>query len=218
MKSLVGLPGRVARNCAAVVAQVVGNLNGVILNCHIEVVERDDEHKIDDGIGPARGAERPQNRTPHRVHRCIVKVGEELCNGGGDHGQRRGKMMGITPLIFTLMGMWLFWPPYILRPTTRLAILHRNAALGCVQNHNEHQNHQRKHQNQRHKDEVLALAIHGKAEVIPHTGEQAAPAGDNAGKNSELKCRCRCPSRRSARPSTGQHGTGGKGKNSLPQR
>ena len=31
------------------------------------------------------------------------------------------KMMGITPDMFTLMGMWLDWPPYIFRPTTRLA-------------------------------------------------------------------------------------------------
>ena len=31
------------------------------------------------------------------------------------------KMMGITPDMFTLMGMWVLWPPYIFRPTTRLA-------------------------------------------------------------------------------------------------
>ena len=31
------------------------------------------------------------------------------------------KMMGMTPPIFTLMGMWVDWPPYIFRPTTRLA-------------------------------------------------------------------------------------------------
>ena len=31
------------------------------------------------------------------------------------------KMMGSTPDIFTLMGRWLDWPPYIFRPTTRLA-------------------------------------------------------------------------------------------------
>ena len=30
-------------------------------------------------------------------------------------------MMGMTPPIFTLMGMWVDWPPYIFRPTTRLA-------------------------------------------------------------------------------------------------
>ena len=31
------------------------------------------------------------------------------------------KMMGITPVIFTFRGRWLDWPPYIFRPTTRLA-------------------------------------------------------------------------------------------------
>ena len=31
------------------------------------------------------------------------------------------KMMGMTPDIFTLMGMVVDWPPYIFRPTTRLA-------------------------------------------------------------------------------------------------
>ena len=31
------------------------------------------------------------------------------------------KMMGITPVMFTFRGMWLDWPPYIFRPTTRLA-------------------------------------------------------------------------------------------------
>ena len=30
-------------------------------------------------------------------------------------------MMGMTPDIFTLMGMVVDWPPYIFRPTTRLA-------------------------------------------------------------------------------------------------
>ncbi len=31
------------------------------------------------------------------------------------------KITGRTPLMFTLMGMKELWPPYILRPTTRLA-------------------------------------------------------------------------------------------------
>ena len=31
------------------------------------------------------------------------------------------KMMGMTPPMFTFMGMWVDWPPYIFRPTTRLA-------------------------------------------------------------------------------------------------
>ena len=31
------------------------------------------------------------------------------------------KMMGMTPDMFTFMGMWVDWPPYIFRPTTRLA-------------------------------------------------------------------------------------------------
>ncbi len=30
-------------------------------------------------------------------------------------------MTGITPDIFTFMGRWVDWPPYILRPTIRLA-------------------------------------------------------------------------------------------------
>ena len=30
-------------------------------------------------------------------------------------------MIGITPDWFTLSGMYVFWPPYIRRPTTRLA-------------------------------------------------------------------------------------------------
>ena len=31
------------------------------------------------------------------------------------------KMIGITPDALTLIGRWVDWPPYILRPTTRLA-------------------------------------------------------------------------------------------------
>ena len=31
------------------------------------------------------------------------------------------KIIGITPDILTLIGMWVFCPPYILLPTTRLA-------------------------------------------------------------------------------------------------
>ena len=30
------------------------------------------------------------------------------------------KMMGRTPDILTFIGRWVDWPPYILRPTTRL--------------------------------------------------------------------------------------------------
>ena len=40
------------------------------------------------------------------------------------------KMTGMTPAILTFMGRWVDWPPYILRPTTRFGVLHRNAALG----------------------------------------------------------------------------------------
>ena len=42
------------------------------------------------------------------------------------------KMMGMTPDMFTFMGRWLLWPPYILRPTTRLAYwtgMRRSASL-----------------------------------------------------------------------------------------
>jgi hypothetical protein len=31
------------------------------------------------------------------------------------------KMMGMTPALFTRRGMCVVWPPYIFRPTTRLA-------------------------------------------------------------------------------------------------
>ena len=30
-------------------------------------------------------------------------------------------MIGITPDMLTLMGIWVDWPPYIFRPTTRFA-------------------------------------------------------------------------------------------------
>ena len=31
------------------------------------------------------------------------------------------KITGMTPLVFTRRGRWVDWPPYMRRPTTRLA-------------------------------------------------------------------------------------------------
>ena len=56
MKSLVGLPGRIAGDGAVVVAQIVGDLHRVILHRHIEIVERNDEQQIDRRIHPAGGS------------------------------------------------------------------------------------------------------------------------------------------------------------------
>ena len=48
-------------------------------------------------------------------------AGTNIWMVGGMERIEPAKMMGITPDILTFIGIWVFWPPYILRPTTRLA-------------------------------------------------------------------------------------------------
>ena len=41
------------------------------------------------------------------------------------------KITGITPAVFTLMGIWVDWPPYTFRPTMRLAYWTRMRRCAC---------------------------------------------------------------------------------------
>ena len=60
------------------------------------------------------------------------------------------KMMGMTPLMFTFMGMWVDWPPYIFRPQPPLGVLHRQAALSVGDEHDEDHQGQHAHYDQGH--------------------------------------------------------------------
>ena len=46
------------------------------------------------------------------------------------------KISGMTPEEFTFIGMWVLWPPYILRPTTRLAYCTGTRRSPHVHKHN----------------------------------------------------------------------------------
>src|ERR1700722_16151738 len=52
---------------------------------------------------------------PHPV------LGKMLEMRRGRYRTEAAKMMGTTPPVFTFMGMYVLWPPYMRRPTTRLA-------------------------------------------------------------------------------------------------
>ena len=60
------LTGSVSGDSAVVFLQVVGDLNGIELNSYIEVVETDDENKVQYRVQPARSAEQSYEAVPER--------------------------------------------------------------------------------------------------------------------------------------------------------
>ena len=59
------------------------------------------------------------NHLPY--HRAKPEVGQKFAIMPGSWMTEMAKISGMTPEEFTFIGMWVLWPPYILRPTMRLA-------------------------------------------------------------------------------------------------
>ena len=55
------------------------------------------------------------------THWLNPEFGKKLANVAGSSVSELAKIIGMTPAMFTRSGIWVFCPPYILRPTTRLA-------------------------------------------------------------------------------------------------
>ena len=67
MKSLVGFAGTEAGDRAVVAAQIVGDLNRVVLDGHIEVVEGQDQQQVDDDVKRRRIVEGTEECVPERM-------------------------------------------------------------------------------------------------------------------------------------------------------
>ncbi len=72
-----GLSRSVAGDSAVVLLEIVGDLNGVILNSHIEVVEADYQEEIKHRVKPARSAEQSYEALPEIVTACTVDADSE---------------------------------------------------------------------------------------------------------------------------------------------
>ena len=96
------LAGTEAGDRAVVAAQIVGDLNRVVLDGHIEVVECQDQQQVDHDVQPGGVVERPEERVPHRM--CSGSICRKLPIVPGMETIAEAKMMGMTPLIFSFRG------------------------------------------------------------------------------------------------------------------
>ena len=102
MKSLVACRTD-AGDGAVVLAELVGNVHGVVLDRNVEVVERNDQQHVNDEVKSAVVVEHAEESVQRRM-RGSIQI-DEPEDQAGQAAQRRGKDDGITPVMLTLMGM-----------------------------------------------------------------------------------------------------------------
>lgn len=94
MKSEVGRARTDAGDGARVVPEVVGHLDRVILNRHVEVVEREDQDKVEHRVERGVVVERAEEVRPE----AGAVGGHERLDGARDSpAARRRRMIGRTP-------------------------------------------------------------------------------------------------------------------------
>ncbi len=96
------LAGTEAGDRAVVAAQIVGDLNGVVLDGHIEVVEGQNQQQVDDHVKRGRIVEGAEECIPDRVSGLIDL--QKAADGAGMDTRAEAKMMGMTPLMFSFSG------------------------------------------------------------------------------------------------------------------
>ena len=104
-----------ARDEAAVLLQVVGDVDRVERDRRVEVAEEDDERRRRRRCSASRPA------AARRQIFCIQRDCMKLASCAGNIRIDEAKIGGMTPATLTLSGRCVDCPPYIFRPTTRLA-------------------------------------------------------------------------------------------------
>ena len=121
-----GLAGTEARNEAAVLLQVVGNLHGIVLDGGVEPAEEEDQQEVEDGIGPAIGTpdvgvhpavQVPAEQGIERSRHGADRLGEDDGHDAG-HGHLDGHIGVLTAID--------------LPANHTLCVLDGNTALGVV--------------------------------------------------------------------------------------
>ena len=115
MYSAVRLPGRMPGNEPAVLPHVLRDIIGIEDDRGVEVREEDDAGDVQQVVERHADAELLRDRVDPRAleHACAIVAGNARID--------EAKITGMTPPVLTLSGMCVLDPPYIRRPTTRLA-------------------------------------------------------------------------------------------------
>ncbi len=150
-----GLAGTDARDGAVVLPQVVGHLNGVILDGHIEIREHQNQNEVQYGIQPAGGGEGVKEALPEPAfhiasHKQLNGAGNGENGAGEDdrhhaaHAYLNRHMGGLSAVHF---------PAH-----HALGVLDRDPALGVVHEDNDPDHGQEQDDPQRYQEIILAQA------------------------------------------------------------
>ena len=92
------LSGTNTGDAAVVLPKVVGDLNGIVLNRHVEVVERHDEEQVQNGVDPAVGFEQAEELIPEAAGLNIHIGPDHVRDGKEGHGEDDGHNAGHVDL------------------------------------------------------------------------------------------------------------------------
>lgn len=93
------------RDCAVVLTKIICHFNRVVLNGAVEIGKEDDQQEVHTRIPPRVTLEGIKELLPAGAL-VLVSRNEHLHRTGRDKIED-AKMMGSTPLILILMGMWV---------------------------------------------------------------------------------------------------------------
>ncbi|MPM16471.1 hypothetical protein SDC9_62852 [bioreactor metagenome] len=181
----------------AVFLEIVRNLNGVKLHCRIEVTESHDQQRVDNHIGYRSSVEEAEEIVPAGARH--LGRGDKHADGGRQGGNGLGKddrqNAGHIHLHGDVGGLAAVHLP----ANHTLCVLHRNAALGVGDEHDEDHDEQHAHKEQRHKRRVeLGQLVAGRDLSIgecntikivgyagDHGGNHRGHTGDDAGEQND---------------------------------
>ena len=171
-----GLAGADARDGAVVLAQLIADVDGVVLDRNIEVVETDDQQHIS-----------------HQVHRAgvvehleedVVGPAQEAANHVGQAAQRHGEDDGHNAGHIHLDGDVACLAAVHLTADHTLGVLYRDAALRVGQDDHEDHRDDGQYQDDRQQDVVPAGGLGGGEHTLDH-GQHTGPVGHDAGEDQQ---------------------------------
>ena len=134
------LAGTEAGDRAVVAAQIVGDLNGVVLDGHIEVVECQNQQQVDHNVQPGGVVEGMEERIPDRVSGLIDL--QKAADSARDGHQSRSEDDGHDAAHVQLQGQVAVLAAHLLPTHHTLGVLDGDPALGVRDEHDEHNDQQ----------------------------------------------------------------------------
>ena len=177
------LAGTEAGDRAVVAAQIVGDLNGVVLDGHIEVVKGQDQQQVDDDVQRRRVVKGMEKCIPERM-RCLVNL-QKAADRARDRNQSGSEDDRHDTAHVQLQRQVAVLPAHLLAAHHALGVLDGDTALSVRHNDDEHDHDQCQNDQQGQQNVELGLTSGGAGQQTGNRRVQGRPVGNDRREDQE---------------------------------